>query len=435
VIRGGAGLFYDRPDGNTVFSIPGNPPAATASDLRNGNLASLGVGGLSPLPVPGLVTFQYHAQVPSSIQWNLGVQKQLPWALVADVSYVGNHGYNRLGALQNGDLQNQNAVDLGTAYLPKYQDPTLGAPSIPGGSAYTTNLLRPYAGLGNINQNTTSFHDTYHSMQVTLNRRFAHGISFAAAYTYGISLKGNTGLIYRYTHNADGTISIRSDQAQYEALNETLDRRPHFLKINSTWEPTGVKSMGSFVNQLTKDWQLSGIFTGASGTAYSLGYGYNSNGNNVNITGSPDYSGKVILGNNLGSGCSDNPFNQFSASAVSGPTFGSVGLESGRNYLRGCAIKNVDNSIVRRFRFWKFQEARRFEFRADIFNTLNAVILNGRNSTATFNNPTSMTLQNNQYNADGSIASGRSLPKNAGFGAANSAMNMRSVQLEVRVAF
>ena len=29
VIRAGGGLFYDRPDGNTVFSIPGNPPMAT----------------------------------------------------------------------------------------------------------------------------------------------------------------------------------------------------------------------------------------------------------------------------------------------------------------------------------------------------------------------------------------------------------------------
>ena len=164
---------------------------------------------------------------------------------------------------------------------------------------------------------------------------------------------------------------------QYEALNNTLDRRPHFLKFNSTWEPRGVNSMGGFVHQLTKDWQLSGILTAASGTAYSLGYGYNSNGSNVNITGSPDYGGRVVLGNNLGSGCSGNPFSLFNASAVTGPTYGSVGLESGRNYLRGCPTNNVDTSVVRRFRFWKFQEARRFEFRADIFNTLNAVIYNG----------------------------------------------------------
>ena len=53
-------------------------------------------------------------------------------------------------------------------------------------------------GYGSIGQNTTDFHDTYHSMQVTVNRRFSHGLSFAAAYTYGISLTGNTGLIKRY---------------------------------------------------------------------------------------------------------------------------------------------------------------------------------------------------------------------------------------------
>ena len=44
VLRGGGGLFYDRPDGNTVFSIPGNPPIATSQDLRNGMLQTLGKG-------------------------------------------------------------------------------------------------------------------------------------------------------------------------------------------------------------------------------------------------------------------------------------------------------------------------------------------------------------------------------------------------------
>jgi len=436
VIRGGAGLFYDRPDGNTVFSIPGNPPAATDTDLFNGTLATLGKGGLSPLPVPALVTFQYNANVPSSVQWNVGVQKQLPWGMVADVSYVGNYGYNRFGALQGGDTQNWNQIPLGTAYLAKYQDPTLGAPAYPGASAYTTNLLRPYVGLGTIGQNTSSFHDEYHSIQATVNRRFAHGFSFAAAYTYGISLTGNTGLLLHYTYGASGSApALWSGQAAYEALNNTLDRRPNFLKVNATWEAPGVNGMGAVVHQLTKDWQMSGILTAASGTAYSLGYSYNSAGSNVNITGSPDFGGKVVLGNNLGSGCSGNPFSEFNASAVTGPTYGSTGTESGRNYLRGCPIDNVDTSVVRRFRFWKFQEARRFEFRADIFNTLNAVIINGFNTTATFNNPTAMALQYSQFNSDGTIASGRQLPKNAGFGAATGAAAMRSIQLEVRFGF
>ncbi|MEP6918886.1 MAG: TonB-dependent receptor plug domain-containing protein, partial [Acidobacteriota bacterium] len=79
VLRGGGGIFYDRPDGNTVFSIPGNPPIATARDLRNGTLASLGQG-LDTQPIPALVTFQYKAKVPASAQWQAGVQMALPWA-------------------------------------------------------------------------------------------------------------------------------------------------------------------------------------------------------------------------------------------------------------------------------------------------------------------------------------------------------------------
>jgi hypothetical protein len=272
-------------------------------------------------------------------------------------------------------------------------------------------------------------------MQFSLNRRWSHGFSFALAYTYGISLKGNTGLTLRYTHAPDGTVSLRSDQAQYVALNEGLDRRPNFLKFNTTWESPGISGKGAFARQLTKDWQLSGIYTYASGGAYTMGYSYNAAGANVNITGSPDFGGNVVLNGSQGSGCSGNVFGELNASAVKGPGYGSVGMDSPRLNMRGCPTNNVDASIVRRFRFWKFQEARSFEFRADIFNTLNKVQITGISTTATFNNPTNMVLQNSEYNADGTIASGRSLPKNAGFGAANAAAAMRSIQLEVRFRF
>ena len=435
VLRGGFGLFYDRPDGNTVFSIPGNPPAATATDLFNGTLGTLGQGGLSPLPVPALVTFQYNAKVPSSVQWNVGVQKSLPWGMAGDVSYVGNHGYNRFGALQGGGTLNWNQVPLGTAYLPQYQDATLGPAAYPGASAYSTNLLRPFSGYGTIAQNTSEFHDTYHSIQASLNRRFSHGFSFGAVYTYGISLTGNTGLAKHYVRNSDGPLAPWAGQAAYEALNNTLDRRPHFLKVNSVWEPAGFRNMGGLVHQLTKDWQMAGIWTFASGTAYTLGSSYNSQGANVNITGSPDFGGAVVLGGNPGSGCSSNPLAQFNTSVVKGPSYGSTQMESPRLNMRGCPTNNVDTSIIRRFRFWKFQESRRFEFRADIFNTLNTVMFNARSSTATFNTPAGMALQNSEFNADGSIANGRQLPKNAGFGAVTGAQAMRNLQLELRVVF
>ncbi len=432
VVRGGVGLFYDRPDGNTVFSTPGNPPTATAQDLRNGQLATLGQG-LSPQPVARLITFQYKADVPASWQWQFGIQKSLPWAMVADVTYVGNHGVNRLGGFQGGQRQNLNAVDIGSAYLPENQDPTLGTSTVPGQTAYTSNLLRPFQGFAGIEENQTDFWDTYHSLQFNVNRRFRGGFLFGANYTYGISLKGNTGLNKRFQHAADGTISLRADQEAYEKLNETLDVRPHLLKANAVWNSPGIAGKGAVLRELTRDWQLSGVLTAASGSTYNIGYSYQNSGSSVNITGSPDWGGRVTVLDGLGSGCSDNQYAQFNFAAIRPPTYGSVGMESGRNYMRGCFQKNVDLSLMRSIRIGG--ERNRLELRADIFNAFNIVTVTGRNSTAQFTSPTNLTLVNSQFAADGSLNQGRLTPRNAGFGAANNAQAMRNIQLQLRFQF
>jgi hypothetical protein len=432
VLRGGFGLFYDRPDGNTVFSTPNNPPAATSQNVFNGQLATLGQA-LSLQPTPTMYTFQYNSKVPAQWQWHAGIQKALPWAIGLDVTYVGNHGFNRMGSFQGGTQQPLNYPDFGAAYLPQNQDPTLGTATYPGQTAYTANLLRSYRGIGPIMQNTPGFWDTYHSLQFNVNRRFRNGFSFGAWYTWGIFFEGNTGLQVRYQHAADGTISVRSDEAQFEELMKTLDRRPHMIKANGVWNIPGTpESKGRALRLLTNGWQLAGVLTAGSGAAYTLGYSYQSAGANVNITGSPGWAGRVILLDGLGSGCSSNQYAQFNASAVRGPGYGSVGLESGRNYLRGCWDKRVDLSIMREVRFGG---NRRFEFRAQVYNVFNAVVITGRNTTATFNNPTSMTLMNNQYNADGSLNQGRLQPKNAGFGAATAAYDLRFVELQARFQF
>jgi hypothetical protein len=268
-----------------------------------------------------------------------------------------------------------------------------------------------------------------------VNRRYSHGFSIGANYTRGISLKGNTGISQHYTYST-GVPVLWSGEAAYDKLFSNLDAVPNYLKVNSTWNIPGITSRGAFLHVITGDWQLSGVLTAQSGGAYSAGFSYQSNGGNVNLTGSPDFNARAVVNlSQIGSGCSGNQFSQFNTAAVTGPTYGSIGEESGQNYLRGCATEIVDTAIVRKFHFWKFKESRTFEFRADIFNALNAAFITGRNSTITLNNPTNQVIQNAEFDGSGNILPGKSLPQNAGFGAANAGSTARNLQLEVRIAF
>jgi len=385
--------------------------------------------------VPSLVTFQYNAQIPSELQWNVGVQKSLPGQLVADVSYVGNHGYNLLGSFQGGDLQNLNSVDYGTAFLPRYQDPTLGTSAVPGASAYSSNLLRPYPGLSVISQNTTNFYDTYHSIQVRVNRRFTHGVLFGVNYTRQLSFVGNTGLVEQIQHGANGAVSLMSDWGAYQALNKNEGGQPNYFVANAVWAIPGLLGHGGFLHQLTSDWQIAPVVTLATGLPFTPGYSYQVNGANVNITGSPDWAGKVVINNpsTLGGGCSGNTYGEFNASDIAGPTYGSMGMESGRNYLHYCPITQLDLAVVRGIRVFK-DERRRLELRGDVWNALNTAQINAMSTTAQFNNPASMTLVNNQYNGT-ALNPNRLTAATAGFGAATGALPMRNIQLEIRFRF
>jgi len=445
IIRGGVGLFYDRPDGNTVFSIPGNPPIASSADLRNGSLTTLG-GGLSPGAVPQLVTFQYDAKVPASWQWQIGTQMALPWASSLDISYVGNHGYSRLGNLQGGGVVNLNAVDIGAAYLPQNQDPTLGTNAVPGANAYTSNLLRAYRGLANVNQNTTDFYDTYHSIQTAFQRRFQAGFSAGLNYTLGLSLTGNTGLQKRLEHAPDGTISLRADQAQYEELFKDLAMQRHVIKANAVWDMPDFSSSGVGAGKralawVLNDWQLSGVLTAGSANnngndqpngRYDITYSYQNNGASVNLTGSPDYGARIVYVGDPGSGCSDDQYRQFNTAAVTGPQYGSVGLESGRNLLGGCADKTIDLSLARNIRLGG---GRQLQFRLDVFNAFNVVVINNRQRNVNFRSPTDLTILNSQTLPDGSLDPARLTPRTAGFGAATGAQNMRNMQAMIRFQF
>jgi hypothetical protein len=103
--------------------------------------------------------YQYHTPVPKSMQWNLTMQHTLGNNMVAEIAYVGSHGYDLV-----------NFVDLNQ--VPKSQ---LG----PNASQYT-----PYPNYVAIAGSTNNAISNYHSLQVVFTKRMSNGLSLNANYVW-----------------------------------------------------------------------------------------------------------------------------------------------------------------------------------------------------------------------------------------------------------
>jgi hypothetical protein len=114
---------------------------------------------------------------------------------------------------------------------------------------------------------------------------------------------------------------------------------------------------------------------------------------------------------------------------------GSMGLESGVNYLTGPGINNWDISLQKEF---AIKERVKLQLRGDTFNTFNHTQFSGINSTLNFNAPSngaqlasfnSLTPSNLYLNPNGTVNNIN------GFGTVSGARDPRIMQLVVRVVF
>ena len=428
VVRGSVGLFFDRPDGNAIMPQVENPPAYTLITARYGQLQSIGSAGLSTQGAPALSVYEYDSKLPSSTQWNTGVQMALPWSSTLDVAYVGQHGFNLLQSV------NINAVDFGAAYLPENQDPTLAASATPGASAIHEDRLRAYRGYGNITQQWSRGWRTYHSIQASFNRRFSNGLSFGFNDTISLSDRQNT--TARLEHAADGSYRLRADQGQADDLLGNALGSRHLLKGNFVWDLPDLAADGGVARVLAvivNDWQVSGVWTGSTGAPYTVGYSYSSGGSSINLTGSPNYAARIRIVGDPGAGCSADPHRQFNTAAFAGPLPNSLGLESANDYLRGCFTSTLDLALARNIRLGG---GRSVQLRLDIFNAPNSAIVTGRQTTMNLASPNAPDVATNAaFDASGNLVDSRSRPSGAGFGVANNYQAPRTVQLQLRFSF
>ena len=176
----------------------------------------------------------------------------LPWAVSLDVSYVGQHSSHGVQTL------NLNAIDFGAAFLPQNQDPTLPASTTPGATAKSTDLLRAMPGYSTITQMQQNGWNTYHSLQVSFQRRFRNGVSFGFNDTMGLSESCQQ----RAASAAQpGRVVLHPRRSGAARTSSWAPRSPqaHIMKANFVWDLPDVRSTGGWGARLVCRQRLAAV--------------------------------------------------------------------------------------------------------------------------------------------------------------------------------
>jgi hypothetical protein len=410
VVRGGAGVFYDRPQGNTVFNLVQNPPTTVQTTLVFGKMQDIDPKNVLFAP-PSLSAIDQSGKIPTTYAFNLGIQYKLPFDSVLDVSYVGNSSQHQL------QQRSLNAPAYGAAYLPQNQDPTsTGDPNIPGSRALPVDFLRPYQGFGQIAYIEPATSSNYHSLQTSLNRRSSRGLLLGVNYGWSKAL-GTASQDQANVQNFGAANNADNRRANYGPLD--FDTR-HNFSANFVYElpkATQNKALGYAIN----DWQLSGIYHYVTGQHYNI-TADTQGVSGYTLTGTQNAEGaRIVLLKDPGNGHSGDPYHMFDATAFALPSPGSTSFESGRNFLTRAPINALDLSLAKRFRF---KERAELKFQIDAFNALNHTQFN--NVNATFSGPLGATAPTNLASETGN---------KTGFGGVQTVRPPRNLQLSARIQF
>lgn len=204
VVRSGFGLFT-HPAANSIDVANGfsqrttsfatladgvTPVFNLAQPFPNGPLQptgnSLGLGTLVGQSISAPLRTQ---QISYSAQWSVDVQRQLPWNFLVNAGYAANTG-NKLFTPINFNQLPDSELARGSQLLQTVANPFSGVITdatspLSRPTVQLGQLLRPYPQFQNVTANGVGAgHSTYHSLQMTVERRFAAGLALLFAYTH-----------------------------------------------------------------------------------------------------------------------------------------------------------------------------------------------------------------------------------------------------------
>jgi Carboxypeptidase regulatory-like domain len=393
VLRGGAGVFYERVQGNDVYNSALNPPFAYQPAPTNvffsepTRSVTTGAIGTSLYP-SNLTSIKYNYPPPGTMNWSLGIQHQLMPSVVSAVQYVGSSGWDQNDTRQintlplTNDPSNYYSTGNGHWAFTPLADPNWNSTfadryAVRSGQI-VANKLRQYPGFGNINQEENETNAHYHSLQAGVRFEEKWGLTSQVAYTYSHLLDSAPGTGDLQTLN-------NPFNPAYSRGSGSYDRR-HIFNMSYVYSlPFAKHSSNMVYKTLVGGWGISGITVFQTGNPIqilynggdTLGLGGGTS-NRPNLVGKIRYPKQVLSWFNNGQNGTDLPFADPVAPWLGGPNngFGNAGKDN----VRGPGLNNWNLSLLKRIQLAGSDNGPNIELRFESFNTFNKTQFSGVNA-------------------------------------------------------
>jgi hypothetical protein len=267
-LRGGAGLFYNRPVGNAQYyvirAVPNTYNVTALFYDVPGGLTIPSLPTIDPASHLGVSSFQSadpgSVHVPRTWNWSLAAAKRIPWSQTLEVAYVGHRADHLMGSSR------ANYIPPGALSGP-YGNADLDNPlhrAALDGSVLAAHRLYPAYSNGSewIQYQAES---TYHALQITLSRPAAGRLQYYLNYTFSKVL-GTTGNDYAQIDPIDAANRSYGIAPQ--------DRTHIFNASYNIVLPDPIAPEGNaLLRGLLNGWQVSGITSYRSGRPFRVVFG------------------------------------------------------------------------------------------------------------------------------------------------------------------